>query len=215
MKVLSKLESYSQRNITLFKALEECANLLKNGIALLYSPQKCQFTRFKSGKLYELYKKDDNNYQERAINLKEYMNNYIFEARIFNENYELRWLNEKNGIGRSAVIFDNNNGCSQLSAAINWKSYKSLEYIKAQTQNYLIWGKKTLNLPNQSTNLDNWQILSSARIGSINVPLINEIKQKLTKDKRVYLKTCEYLQKIDDYGNVTVIEERLIKLEVM
>ena len=59
-------------------------------------------------------------------------------------------------------------------------------------------------------SLDDWLTVSTARIGGLNIPLNKE----LDENKRIYLKTVEYLQEVDDCGNVSVIEERLVNLEV-
>jgi len=180
----------TSENITLQDSINSCSSYLIGSLALVYSAKFCKLLQLdEQGKLY------DSNKQEIQINTS---NNYIFEARIFNENHELRWLNENNGEGRAVIISEHPlNNCLDNDLA-------QLESVDTIEQKYLLWGEKVKNLD------ENWQRLSTARIGSLDV----FIAQTLPKDKRVYLKTKEYLKVMDNCGNVSVVEERLIKLEV-
>lgn len=86
-------------NITLSEAINQCLNQLEDAIALLYSPNSCQVLKLeKDGNL--------SNSKGEIINTN-YQDNYIFEARIFNQNYELRWLNEDEGKGTAVIISEN------------------------------------------------------------------------------------------------------------
>lgn len=196
-----ELNIYTNKSITLLQSLNNWEEYLAGSIALLYSPQTCILARFDNNELKTL------NNQEESINLANYTEQYIFEARIFNKKCELRWLNENNGIGCSAILFDNLDG--DIESSVN-KNSSQLKYIERLEQQYLLWGEKTQDSPDKSAKLDNWQLLSSARIGTISVPL----KQELLKHQRVYLKTFEYLREIDNHGNIAIVEERLIQLEV-
>ena len=184
---------YSKDNLTLAEAIQDCGTLLQNGVALLYAIRQCQFAKVG----------EDNTLldaRNKVIPLDDFSDRYIFEARIFNAQSELRWLNEDNGKGRSALIFDR----SELKhQAPNWQN-TSLQYLESLPQQYLLWGQPT------NASDTGWQKLSSARIGTLTIPL-----EAIAKNKRVYLQTQEYLAEIDrDNPNVAVIEERLIKLEV-
>lgn len=185
------LHAQSSVNITLSEAINQCLNQLEDAIALLYSPQFCQVLKLE---------KDDNlsNNKGEIINTN-YQDNYIFEARIFNPNYELRWLNEDEGKGTAVIISENDlDNCLE-------NKLDSIEVIDTIKQQYLLWGEKAKTKLNEG-----WQRLSAARIGSLDIPL----SQSLSQEKRVYLNTREYLKVMDDFGNVRVIEERLINLEV-
>ncbi|HBL14421.1 MAG TPA: TIGR03984 family CRISPR-associated protein [Cyanobacteria bacterium UBA11162] len=171
----------SANKITLEQAVKECSDYLADAVALIYSPQKCYFVKVNSG-----------NIEQPPLGEKVEINS-VFEARIFNEEAELRWLNERNGEGRSVLISEQNfNLC--------WKEIEELKAIAIQNQQYILWGKAKMN-----SATTGWSQLVSNRIGSLYVPC-DDIKN------RVCLKTCEYLTE-DDYGNVAVVEERLIKLE--
>ncbi|MBF2056635.1 MAG: TIGR03984 family CRISPR-associated protein [Cyanobacterium sp. T60_A2020_053] len=185
------LYSQSSENITLSDAITNCLSVLEGAVALVYAPQFCQLlTLDNDGNLLNSYDKIiSNNYQD----------SYIFEARIFNPNYELRWLNENSGKGK-AVLISENELDNYLSAESN-----SLDIIKTINQKYLLWGEKAKTQLN-----NNWQRLSAARIGSLDIP----ISTPLSQDKRVYLNFREYLQVMDNFGNVRVGEGRLINLEV-
>lgn len=184
------LFSYGKNNLTLNEALQDCP-MLDNGIALLYSLKRCQFARVRDRSLI-----DD---RDRVIPLDNFASQYIFEARIFTPECELRWLNENNGRGISALI------CERELSLPDWQPNPPLMYLESLPQQYLLWGQKTEARASQG-----WQKLASARIGMLAVPL----QQQIAKNQRVYLKTQEYLGEVDrDNGNVAVIEERLIELE--
>lgn len=185
---------YGNDNLTLTEALTDCEALLQNGIALLYAIEQCQFAKVVGNNLL-----DD---RDRIIPLDDFGDRYIFEARIFNSQSEVRWLNEDNGKGRSALIFDRAKFQQQ---APNWQDNCSLPYLESLSQQYLLWGQSTDTVSDKG-----WQKLSSARIGTLTIPI-----EAIAKNQRVYLQTQEYLAEIDrDNPNVAVIEERLIKLEV-
>lgn len=185
---------YGKDNLTLKTALHECQNLLQGAVALLYSIEKCQFA--KVGLDSSLLDSRD-----RVIPI-EFGAKYIFEARVFNSVWELRWLNQNNGIGRAALISE---GASSELLELNWQNNPPLEYLESLPQQYLLWGQKTDAAADKG-----WQKLSSARIGTLAIPL----EQEIAKNHRVYLKTQEYLAEIDSNGNVAIAEERLIALEV-
>ena len=93
---------YSQKseNSTLADSINRCVNELNQGIALVYSPQSCHFLKLeKDGNLYDS--------QGKLCDLN-YQNNSIFEVRIFNSDYELRWLNKNDnkndGEGIAVII---------------------------------------------------------------------------------------------------------------
>lgn len=183
------LYSYVTSDVSLSEAIQEYKEQLKNAIALLYSPESCQFAKLDpSGNLTDS--------KGKSINL-DYQENYIFEARIFNPDCELRWLNKANGGGCAVLISE-----QKLS---NLSDCQEESFLATIGQQYLLWQKKTKTYPSEG-----WVRLSTARIGSLDVPL----NQSITEDQRVYLKTIEYLNEVDKFGNVAIIEERLIKLEV-
>lgn len=176
----------TKNNITLQSALEKCISALSEGVALIYSPTCCQFAKVEQDG-------DLKNANNQSLSLDK-----IFELRAFNQNFELRWLNELNAEGK-AVLISEQNISSYLDEDIC--PVVALETIHQQ---YILWGKGI-----KAVSTSGWSKLTVARIGCIDVPV-----RGLTTDKRVYLKAVEYLQEFDDNGNVSVVEERLIKLVV-
>ena len=193
------LYSRTSENIRLKEAIDKCISKLDGAIAIIYSPQSCQLLKLHSdGNLwgYNRYHRQEK-YEKIEL---DYQENYIFEARIFNEDYELRWLNENEGKGKAVIISEENlDNCLE-------NDFKKLVAINVIPQQYLLWGEKAKTELNQT----GWQKLSSARIGSLNVP----INQEISDNERVYLHSVEYLNSVDDYGNVAVVEERLLSIEI-
>lgn len=187
------LHGRTSLDITLPNALQECAEVFKNGIALLYSPTHCQFGKLKDGTLQ--------NSQETAIEL-DYASSFIFEARIFNKDCELRWLNELNGKGQAVLISE-----QDISSYLQDSVPDLTTDLDSIPQTYLLWGEGVKTKVDLSSG---WSRLASARIGALDVP----VERPIPHGKRVYLKTCEYLAEVDESGNVAVVEERLMELEV-
>lgn len=177
---------YTKENITLKSALEKCKTALTEAVAIIYSPKCCQFAKV------------DQNGNLRDANNQIFHLDSVFELRAFNQNFELRWLNELNGEGK-AVFISEQNISGYLDDDI--PEIKTLDIIK---QKYILWGKGV-----KTVSTSGWGKLATARIGSINVPVTG-----LTENKRVYLEAVEYLKTDEEYGNVSVVEERLIGLEV-
>jgi len=123
-----------------------------------------------------------------------------FEARIFNSNYELRWLNQSNGEGIAVLL-------SEQGIESYFKKSVDLDAIKAQEQAYFLWGEgyKAILKPG-------WSRLTTARLGKLDIPVggVNQSKQ------RVKLITKEYFQCLAElHGNVIVAEERLMDLQLV
>jgi CRISPR-associated protein (TIGR03984 family) len=176
----------SQNHISLKSALEKCASVLSEGVAIIYSPTSCQFAKVESnGDL-----KDANN---QTLPLDK-----VFELRAFNQNIELRWLNQLNGEGKAVLISEQN-----ISDYLD-NDIPAIFALDIIPQQYILWGKGI-----KTVSPSEWGKLATARIGSINIPL-----KGITTDKRVYLNAVEYLKETDENGNVSVVEERLIGLVV-
>lgn len=175
-------------NIDLKSALSHCTTALSEAVAIIYSPTSCQLAKVQeNGDLI--------NAENKIICLDK-----VFELRAFNQNYELRWLNESNGKGKAVLISEQKQNISDyLDADIS-----EIKELHKNPQQYILWGEKA-----STESTSGWAKLSTARVGSIDVPV-----RGLTADKRVYLNAVEYLKADEEYGNVSVIEERLIELEV-
>jgi len=182
---------HTDKNVTLGESIINCQEILQDAVALLYSPDSCQFLRFNNQRFQY-----PNGEEKEVHELSD-----IFEARIFSPSSELRWLNQNCGSGKAVLLSEEIEQSPENFTALDPIPCDSLK------QEYLLWGQKAKNQPNQ----EGWQTLSEARIGKLNIPL----SKTITEEQRVYLQTCEYLSnKFDDYGNFGVIEERLVKLEV-
>jgi len=175
-------------NITLKSALLNCTTALSEAVAIIYSPTSCQLAKLN-------HNGDLTNAKNEIISL-----DNVFELRAFNQNYELRWLNESNGKGKAVLISEQKQNISDyLDADIS-----EIKELHKNPQQYILWGEKA-----STESTSGWAKLSTARIGSIDVPV-----RGLIADKRVYLNAVEYLQADEEYGNVSVVEERLTELEV-
>lgn len=179
----------SSSDIPLSEALENCAVILSKdsqGIALLYAPTYCHFAKVKNdGTLTDV--------QGENKNLDD-----VFEVRAFNKTSELRWLNQLNGQGKAVLISE-----VDISQYLQ-ESISQLTALNTIKQEYILWGEGLEN-----SFQSGWGKLAKSRIGSIYVPITG-----LTANKRVYLTAVEYLKADEEYGNVSVVEERLIGLEV-
>jgi CRISPR-associated protein (TIGR03984 family) len=180
----------SERNITLQDAINSVyrknSQYLDSAIGLIYTPEKCCFVKIDGENIEEPPKEP----KEKNMDIAS-----VFEARIFTENLELRWLNVKNGEGKAVLISD-----TELDLCLEIPS-EPLEILTTQEQCYLLWGEAMEDSANINTA---WSRLISSRIGSLYVPY-KEFR------KRCYLKTYEYFEE-DEYGNVSVLEERLVLL---
>lgn len=187
---MTTLYSYQAKDITLTEAIAACQQQLKEAIALLYSPDSCKFLRLKNRE-FEYASNEEKECHKLSS---------VFEARIFTADHELRWLNRENGQGDAVLLTETPQALSSFQ-----KFQESIE--DRLDQHYLLWGEPVLNPRNIQGD---WQRLAEARIGKLNIPISEQFKHK---QQRVYLKTYEYITKLE-YGNCVVVQERLISLEV-
>jgi CRISPR-associated protein (TIGR03984 family) len=187
------LYAIARNNTTLQDSVHACQTVweIEGAIALLYSPRKCQFAR--------LHCQTDTvqflDYEDNSVDITN-----VFEARIFNDHAELRWLNQEKGRGRSVLLSE------QEKRLQDYEAIDVLTDLEQLDPRYLLWGEGWTK-PEQWS--EQWSRLTLARIGSIPVPIAN-----LQQSSTVALKVREYL-KADDYGNLSVVEERLVKLEIV
>jgi CRISPR-associated protein (TIGR03984 family) len=175
----------SAKDLTLSEALQQSATLFTQTIALLYSPALCQFATFSEGNLYD----ED----LEIIDL-----TTVYEARVFSEKGELRWLNNSDGVGRAVLL-------SEEPLSDHFSLEVDLENLHSIDQTYLLWGKGI------STNTQTgWSQIGKSRVGTISIPF-----KGVRSGMYVCLNAREYLQEVDQHGNVSVVEERLIGLSVM
>lgn len=188
---MTSLYAWRKNEVELLEAIDDCAEALQGAIGLFYSLPWCRF-----GQLQPV----DNTLKVHDFE-GEMQLDLVFEARIFNQTAELRWL--KSGELGTAVLLSEN---EQLSG-VEWLLDENAKLTNLEPLDnnitYLLWGEGT----NIQLNND-WSCLTAARIGKLYVP-ISGIKAK----ERVQLVAQEYIGKVDCYGNMAVVEERLIKLK--
>ncbi|EKV02768.1 CRISPR-associated protein, TIGR03984 family [Leptolyngbya sp. PCC 7375] len=183
---MTTLYGLRQEEMTLSDAIIACQSCFSDGIGLFYSPERCFLSQIRGC--------DVTDSKGNSVSL-----DRVFEARIFNSDYELRWLNQKGGKG-IAVLLSEQEIADYLAEAIDL-----LTAIETQDHTYLLWGE------GYSANLQpGWSRLATSRLGKLDVPIsgINQSKQ------RIKLTAREYFQALDDlYGNAIVAEERLTGLQ--
>jgi CRISPR-associated protein (TIGR03984 family) len=185
-------------NISFQEALKRCAGILPGhpAIALLYTPSWCGFAQVKVDASLVLPKRNGKGFDRESL----------FEARVFSEAAELRWLKDWPNEGRAALISEQDISGYLDRPAGTYSSDNCLN------QTYLLWGEG-IEAANEALP-DRWSRLAVARIGTIDVPYPLDQRELVTgKGERIQLLTREYLDVIDDFGNVAVVEERLLKLE--
>ena len=194
--IATTLFVHDRDRVSLAEALAEFTNVGgAAAVGLLYSPQSCEFAALASG---ELRGSDG-----QPVDL-----SMVFEARIFSQVAELRWLNDPGRGQRHRAAIDAERGHSE-SLGAPWR-VNLTNAVDTLSQTYLLWGEGTECRNYKGRPLaDGWSLLGTARIGALAVPVAGVNG----RNQRVLLNTIEYLVEVD-YGNVVVRDERLIALEV-
>jgi CRISPR-associated protein (TIGR03984 family) len=186
MEVKRVLYGRSAPSIQLAKALSSCsAHFSDVAIGLFYSPSACRI-----GKVCVGVVTDET---DVVLDLTQ-----VFEARIFNAQGELRWLNRSGGQGQAVLLAE------QPIEQYLTEPIEPIQAIEVIDSQYLLWGEGTGSKP----IAEHWSYLSAARIGKVAVPI-----DGVNRKDRVKLLFCEYLGEWDDQGNIVVLEERLIGLK--
>jgi|ERR1051326_5655603 CRISPR-associated protein (TIGR03984 family) len=159
-------------------------NASQNTFAIFYAPHRC-FLAKRNGDEFEV--------KESGFDL-----NKVFEARVFNEASEMRWLNDPNGDHATAIL-------SETQLIFDGKTLEAeSNVIGGLNQEYLLWGEK-VKLKASEQNPSGWTKFATARVGTFDVPI--ETDKRYSRFKAV-----EYLKKYED-GNVAVVDERLTGIE--
>lgn len=179
---------YTRRGPSLAEALTDFGEIAGDGpaAALLFSPRRCTPAAWEAGSLVGP--------DGRPTSLDD-----AFEARLFSESVELRWLNDPSAERRHRAVMLSEQALSPMHA---WET-ETIAVIATLPQTYLVWGEGTGRPMN-----GRWSELATARIGPLYVPIPNA-----GKNARVLLRTVEYVTEAD-HGNAVVFDERLVKLEV-
>jgi CRISPR-associated protein (TIGR03984 family) len=186
-------------NKALVDAVAEYHRNFGEGFALLYSPTACWLGRLETDATFSGSSKKGEPRPLRREDLSS-----VFEARVFNPKAELRWLNEKNGVGPAVVLSasDASDFFGSRPAEFTTKTTSEEKVpVEVIEQSYLLWGQST------GTFREGWTQFAEARIGAYFVPLKNVPRLTYAKFKAI-----EYLCEYED-GNVAVAEERLVGIE--
>ena len=181
------LLTQSADDLTLAEALERCAASLAFGempAVLLYSASRCAVAG--------LSREGD----LRACDGRVVDTRGVFEARAFAPRCELRWLHRAGGRGRAVLLSEEPLG------PVLGESTEVKELVKTLDQRYLVWGAVNGN-PGPG-----WCAVAESQIGQIDLPV------DARAGRRIQVVAREYLGRVGDHGNVAVVEERLVKLEV-
>lgn len=171
-------------SVRLEDALKGFAAELPEATALLYSPAWCRLVRWQEGALHGP--------GQASIDCRA-----VFEARIFAEAGELRWLHESGGRGRASYV-------AEARPSVTMGTLHEQPCIDRLEQGYLLWGSA------QSVDANaGWARMALARVGAFDVPV-----REAQPGKRVRLKTIEHLARAE-HGNTIVCDERLVGLEVV
>lgn len=121
-----------------------------------------------------------------------------YEARIFHEHAELRWLRDPRHESRNSTVLLTDGTCRVDLPALPFDA----PLLETLEQTYVLWGKAAAG----TNDRPGWTRLTTARIGGLDVPLAG-----VREGRRVGLWGIEYLGEFAD-GNVAVVEERLCGL---
>ncbi|WP_164555544.1 MULTISPECIES: CRISPR-associated protein Csx19 [unclassified Streptomyces] len=121
----------------------------------------------------------------------------VFEARIFDEDKEVRWLSTSGHQGR-AVALSEEPGLLPDSFPDRLADLSAAEAIESH---YLLWGQA---LPGEGE----WTTLHTPQIGTLHVPFPAPEPRR-----RLRLAAREYVCAEPEHGNAYVGEERLVRIE--
>jgi len=178
-----RLHGRAMDGVTLASAIQGTGHTLTGAIAILYAPARCHLGRLEDGEV-----RDESGVPVAL--------DPVYEARLFNQKAELRWLHDGQGLGRAVWLSEDES--EGLAGGLS--KDVSLEYIDTIGQSYLLWGRRV-----EESTRPGWSVLSAGRIGRLSVPV------EVPADQGARLKTLEYVI-MDGDGNASVAEERLIEL---
>jgi CRISPR-associated protein (TIGR03984 family) len=172
------------------KSLTEAVAMLPHtpaeAIALVYCARRCCFARLENAALFDSDGKP--------------VGADAFEARIFNDDFELRWLQSRfdggERRGRAALLHE--------TPTFGGERVPRIAGILRRQ--YLLWGQG--DPPGVGVSAG-WSSLSTARIGTLAVPLVG-----VSQSRRVILLAREYMAQEPEHGNTYVTEERLLGLSM-
>lgn len=185
---------YRRTGVSLTEVLGTASVVGASPIGIVYGVDAARFVRLDNGTL-----KAFDGSQETKIDL-----TVPYEARIFDEHAELRWVHEKGGKGTAVIIADNQGsglGGVSVSEGDGWTS-EDPGWSDSLERRYLLW--PTVKTDGTAETHSEWTRIGSARVGSMWIP-------GTFNADHVCLEVREYLAVGED-GNVSVVAERYVKL---
>jgi len=167
---------------------------------LAYTPKACRFLRLKG------VTAEDDDFDHGPDGPNGFSLDDVFELRAFTPDAELRWLKHEAG-GRAVILTDETlaqSGFTCLGGAA-----------------YVLWGPLASGCLTERESDDVWFEVEEARIGRLWIPVLNSKKRELirklsadgpTPRRWLRLIAQEYMT-VGRHGNVTVAEERLLRIE--
>jgi CRISPR-associated protein (TIGR03984 family) len=172
--------------MSLAAAVAQLPDQAAGAVALVYSALRCGFARL-----------DGTTLVDSKSNL---IGGDAFEARVFNGDLELRWLQSRfdGGVrcGRAVLLHE--------TPALGGEPRSDI--IHTLERQYVLWGQAD---PPAASLAPGWSSLSTARIGALAVPLAN-----IPQSRRVILRAREYMAQEHGHGNAYIADERLLCLSV-
>lgn len=176
--------------------------------ALFYGPNDLWFGRVDTGGQVIVRPRRGASEAARPLGVDEIA--AVFEARVFCDHWELRWLKADGLEGDGVLLVDEVSVPDGFGAPV----VPFPRAVIAWDNAYLLWGE-----PVPGGRRDGWGLLATARIGKLWVPW-----DDFADDDRVQLTSREYVDDLHphfaapgsaDHGNRGVIDERLIRFRRM
>jgi len=171
------LRVLTRRDVALDAVLDSAA-VLGEAVALLATPAAFVVRRADGGQLW-----DPSGKAARPAG--------VFEARLFSERGELRWL-AGGGSGRAALLLD----VGPDALPDGWERGAGIVYLDRLTRRYLLWGRAS------GSPVPGWTRLDEARVGPRDVPAEG--------GPYLRLEAWEYVGA--RHGNACVLAERLVAI---
>lgn len=194
----SVLFSWRNKGKTITDAISSFFSIQENGdepdtYVLLYAPDKCFIGRCEQNRSFTV----SSGKEAAPQSLSKDDLKSVFEARVFNQVSELRWLNSFDGQHTTAIL-------AEQPLSFDGATLTAEErIIRTLPRHYLLWGLRT-----DTDNVrSNWTQFATARIGSYFVPITLDANHKHARFTAV-----EYFREYED-GNVAIADERLTGIE--
>lgn len=196
----NQLYIYKNKSISLQDALKAWKDILAGTMGLVYSAEKCRVLSLTA--------------VQSSDTLKSEMKCPPFEARVFNQVCELRWLADAQSFNLSNW---DNNGIAVLltereftEPPAEWHlcNTDDTDYVDSREDHYVLWGEYEKD---EGEN----RIFFEHRMGNLAIPKAAFTWENPQQGKKAALKVKEYIAVGDKHGNCAVIAERLLGFDVL